>query len=223
MLCALWWLEVLPSQADDQLTQVNFYRGFWSIAQEVWSKKFGGMWHLISLAVRIKFKYPVGNVRSSVLFFVLINELFSCIDWEHKLLCTLVQLNHSWRLSMVGQLSPASFFNCSVSLLDNERICLTGLCSVSSSWWMIAEDRRQSLLSKMHWNDSSGSSQSDNETHSAFTQTEHNIVAAYLITAGMGIGKLLHNFFFFLNRTRFECSFCIVTAMVFHFCVTHVW
>nr|XP_047922336.1 visual pigment-like receptor peropsin isoform X3 [Anser cygnoides] len=48
---------------------------------------------------------------------------------------------------------------------------------------MIAEDRRQSLLSKMHWNDSSGSSQSDNEAHSAFTQTEHNIVAAYLITA----------------------------------------
>uniref|UniRef100_A0A8B9TU78 Retinal pigment epithelium-derived rhodopsin homolog n=1 Tax=Anas platyrhynchos TaxID=8839 RepID=A0A8B9TU78_ANAPL len=39
----------------------------------------------------------------------------------------------------------------------------------------------------MHWNDSSGSSQSDNEAHSAFTQTEHNIVAAYLITAGMVI------------------------------------
>lgn len=110
LLCALWWLEVFPSQADDQLTQVNFYWGFWSIAQEVWSKKSGGMWHLISLAVRIKFKYPVGNVRSSVLFFVLINELFSCIDWERKLLCTLVQLNHSWRLSVVGQLSPASFF-----------------------------------------------------------------------------------------------------------------
>lgn len=143
LLCALWWLEVFPSQADDQLTQVNFYWGFWSIAQEVWSKKSGGMWHLISLAVRIKFKYPVGNVGSSVLFFVLINELFSCIDWECKLLCTLVQLNHSWRLSVVGQLSSASFFNCSVSLLDNERICLTGLCSLSSSWWALAEDRRQ--------------------------------------------------------------------------------
>lgn len=46
----------------------------------------------------------------------------------------------------------------------------------------------------MHWNDSSNSSESDNEAHSAFTQTEHNIVAAYLITAGMGIGKLLCNF-----------------------------
>lgn len=51
-----------------------------------------------------------------------------------------------------------------------------------------------SLLSKMHWSDSSNSSESDNEAHSAFTQTEHNIVAAYLITAGMGIGKLLRNF-----------------------------
>lgn len=51
-----------------------------------------------------------------------------------------------------------------------------------------------SLLLKMHWNDSSNSSESDNEAHSAFTQTEHNIVAAYLITAGMGIGKLLRNF-----------------------------
>lgn len=50
------------------------------------------------------------------------------------------------------------------------------------------------LLSKMHWNDSSNFSESDNEAHSAFTQTEHNIVAAYLITAGMGIGKLLCNF-----------------------------
>lgn len=50
------------------------------------------------------------------------------------------------------------------------------------------------LLLKMHWNDSSNSSESDSEAHSAFTQTEHNIVAAYLITAGMGIGKLLHNF-----------------------------
>lgn len=37
----------------------------------------------------------------------------------------------------------------------------------------------------MHWNDSSSSSESDNEAHSAFTQTEHNIVAAYLITAGV--------------------------------------
>ncbi|KAM4899629.1 visual pigment-like receptor peropsin [Sylvia borin] len=37
----------------------------------------------------------------------------------------------------------------------------------------------------MHWNDSSNSSESDNEAHSAFTQTEHNIVAAYLITAGV--------------------------------------
>lgn len=51
-----------------------------------------------------------------------------------------------------------------------------------------------SLLLKMHWNDSSNSSESDNEAHSAFTQTEHNIVAAYLITAGMGLGKLLRNF-----------------------------
>lgn len=51
-----------------------------------------------------------------------------------------------------------------------------------------------SLLLKMHWNDSSNSSESDNEAHSTFTQTEHNIVAAYLITAGMGIGKLLRNF-----------------------------
>uniref|UniRef100_H0Z174 Visual pigment-like receptor peropsin n=1 Tax=Taeniopygia guttata TaxID=59729 RepID=H0Z174_TAEGU len=37
----------------------------------------------------------------------------------------------------------------------------------------------------MHWNDSSNSSESDDEAHSAFTQTEHNIVAAYLITAGV--------------------------------------
>lgn len=51
------------------------------------------------------------------------------------------------------------------------------------------------LLSKMHWNDSSNFSESDNEAHSAFTQTEHNIVAAYLITAGMVIGKLLCNLF----------------------------
>lgn len=51
-----------------------------------------------------------------------------------------------------------------------------------------------SLLSKMHWNDSSNSSESDDEAHSSFTQTEHNIVAAYLITAGMGVGKLLRNF-----------------------------
>lgn len=46
----------------------------------------------------------------------------------------------------------------------------------------------------MHWNDSANSSESDAEAHSAFTQTEHNIVAAYLITAGMGIDQLLHNF-----------------------------
>ncbi|KYO24419.1 visual pigment-like receptor peropsin isoform B [Alligator mississippiensis] len=35
----------------------------------------------------------------------------------------------------------------------------------------------------MFWNDSANSSESENEAHSAFTQTEHNIVAAYLITA----------------------------------------
>lgn len=75
-----------------------------------------------------------------------------------------------------------------MSLLDKERICLTGLCSVSS-FPHLDETDDKSLLSKMHWNDSSGSSQSDNEAHSAFTQTEHNIVAAYLITAGMGTGK----------------------------------
>jgi len=46
----------------------------------------------------------------------------------------------------------------------------------------------------MHWNDSSRSSETGYEAHSAFTQTEHNVVAAYLITAGMGIGKLLRNF-----------------------------
>ncbi|KYO24418.1 visual pigment-like receptor peropsin isoform A [Alligator mississippiensis] len=37
----------------------------------------------------------------------------------------------------------------------------------------------------MFWNDSANSSESENEAHSAFTQTEHNIVAAYLITAGV--------------------------------------
>lgn len=67
----------------------------------------------------------------------------------------------------------------------------------------------------MHWNDSSNSSESDNEAHSAFTQTEHNVVAAYLITAGMGIGKLLHKCLKY--NCSSECSFCIVTEMVFHF------
>ncbi|XP_019377402.1 PREDICTED: visual pigment-like receptor peropsin [Gavialis gangeticus] len=42
-----------------------------------------------------------------------------------------------------------------------------------------------SFLPKMFWNDSANSSESENEAHSAFTQTEHNIVAAYLITAGV--------------------------------------
>lgn len=65
----------------------------------------------------------------------------------------------------------------------------------------------------MHWNDSANSSESDAEAHSVFTQTEHNIVAAYLITAGMGIDQLLH--YFLKQNCRFECLLCIVTAMCF--------
>lgn len=38
-------------------------------------KKFGGMWQLISLAVRMKFKHTVQNLLSTVLLFVLINNL----------------------------------------------------------------------------------------------------------------------------------------------------
>lgn len=43
------------------------------------------------------------------------------------------------------------------------------------------------LSPAMFLNDSANFSESENEPHSAFSQTEHNIVAAYLITAGMNV------------------------------------
>lgn len=62
------------------------------------------------------------------------------------------------------------------------------------------------LFPAMFLNDSANSSENEHEPHSAFTQTEHNIVAAYLITAGM---KVLMGF-----RTWIK-AFCVnISAVV---------